>query len=108
MMESALLIFCSCPDEAMAMALARNLVERRLAACVSLLPSMHSIYHWQGAIETASECLLLIKTTHPCYPELEQAIRARHPYEIPEILAIPIDKGLPAYLQWVEQCTATM
>jgi periplasmic divalent cation tolerance protein len=95
------LVITNCPDEASANAIALAIVEAKLAACVNILPRVQSIYHWQGAVESATEVPLLIKTTTAAYPALEAAIRARHPYEIPEIIALPISAGLPAYLNWV-------
>lgn len=100
-MHEILLVLTNVPDEATGEAIARALVEDRLAACVNLLPAVQSIYRWQGAIEQAHETTLLIKTTPQRYPELEAAIRARHPYEVPEIVAVPVTAGLPAYLAWV-------
>lgn len=101
-----ILIVCSnLPDRNAALALARALVERRLAACVNVLAECTSVYRWQGAIETTTEVPVLIKTTAERYPELEQAIRALHPYELPEIVAVPIRGGLPGYLQWVSDET---
>jgi periplasmic divalent cation tolerance protein len=97
-------VFSTCPDDATANRLARMLVERRLAACVNLLPGITSCYRWQGAVETASEVLLLAKTATDRYGEVEQAIRQAHPYELPEIVMVPIDHGLPPYLQWIAQC----
>lgn len=99
---AVLLVFTTCPDEACAQRLARAMVEARLAACASVQAPARSFYHWQGAIEDASEVPLLLKTTAACYPALEAALRERHPYEVPEILAIPASAGLPAYLQWVQ------
>jgi periplasmic divalent cation tolerance protein len=100
-----LLVMTTLPDEASARALARGLVEQRLAACVNISPAVQSIYRWQGAIEEANEVMLLIKTTLRHYDELEAAIRHVHPYEVPEIIAVPITTGLPAYLEWIEQQT---
>lgn len=97
-----LLVITNCPDEAVANAIALALVEEKLAACVNILPRVQSVYHWQGAVESASEVPLLIKTAADRYPALEAAIRARHPYDTPEIIALPISHGLPAYLSWVE------
>lgn len=97
----ALLILTNCPDEESANAIALAVVEQKLAACVNILPRVQSVYRWQGAVEAASEIPLLIKSTAERYPALEAAIRERHPYEIPEIIAVPISAGLPAYLNWL-------
>ena len=99
--RQALLVLTNLPDQASAQALATTLVTERLAACVNLLAPCRSIYRWQGTIESAEEVPLLIKTTSERYAALEAAIRARHPYELPEIIAVPIDHGLPEYLAWV-------
>ena len=98
------IVLCSCPDPDTAARIARQLLETRLAACVNLVPGLTSLYHWQGTLESAQETLLLIKTTEACYPSLETLILKHHPYELPEILAIPIEQGLSAYLEWVRQC----
>ena len=102
-----LLIITSLPDEASAQTLATTLVAERLAACVSVLAPCRSTYRWQGTIESAAEIPLLIKTTTARYAALEDAIRARHPYELPEIIAVPIAHGLPEYLAWVVTETRT-
>lgn len=96
-----LLIFTNLPDAASADLLAQHLVEERLAACVSILAPCRSVYRWQGGLEQASEVPLLIKTTATGYAAVEAAIRARHPYELPEIVAVPVTHGLPAYLDWI-------
>ena len=96
-----LVVLTNLPDEASAQALATTLVTERLAACVNLLAPCRSIYRWQGGIESAQEVPMLIKTTAERYPALEAAIRGHHPYELPEIIAVPIDHGLPEYLAWV-------
>jgi periplasmic divalent cation tolerance protein len=96
-----LLVLTNCPDEDSANALALALVESRLAACVNILPRLQSIYRWQGKIESAPEIPLLIKSTAAAYPALEVRIRELHPYEVPEIVALAIDRGLPEYLNWV-------
>lgn len=98
---TALLVFTNCPDEDVANAIALALVEEKLAACVNILPRVQSVYRWQGTVESATEIPLLIKSTVEAYPALEAAIRARHPYEVPEIVAVPVERGLPAYLDWV-------
>ena len=97
----ALLVIANCPDEACANRIALAVVEAGLAACVNLLPRVQSVYRWQGAIESANEVPLLIKTTAGRYTELEAAIRELHPYDVPEIIALPIAQGLPAYLDWL-------
>src|SRR5574343_2026881 len=95
------LVITNCPDEETANRIALAVVEEKLAACVHILPRVQSIYRWQGAVESAVEVPLLIKTTAAAYPALEAAIRERHPYEVPEIIALPITAGLPAYVNWL-------
>ena len=95
------LVITNCPDEETANRIALAVVEAKLAACVNILPRVQSIYRWQGAVESAVEVPLLIKTTAAAYPALEAAIRERHPYDVPEIIALPITAGLPAYLNWL-------
>ncbi len=96
-----LLILTNCPDETTANAIGLAVVEARLAACVNILPRVQSIYRWQGAVESASEIPLLIKSTAAAYPALEATIRELHPYELPEIVALDVARGLPGYLNWV-------
>jgi periplasmic divalent cation tolerance protein len=100
-MEPVLLVLTNMPDLGVAQHIAQRLVEQKLAACVNIMPGVQSVYCWQGAIEQAQEITLLIKTTQQRYAELEQAIKALHPYDLPEIIALPIAAGLPAYLRWV-------
>jgi periplasmic divalent cation tolerance protein len=102
-----LLVLTNLPDAASAEALATTLVRERLAACVNVLAPCRSVYRWQGEIESAQEVPLLIKTTAMRYAALEAAIRAGHPYELPEIIAVPIAHGLPEYLSWVFTETRT-
>jgi periplasmic divalent cation tolerance protein len=99
------LVFCTCPDTVTAQSLARHLVEQRLAACVNLLPPMQSVYRWQGQIEQAQEVQLLIKTCAERLDALSAAIVQQHPYELPEILMVSPDAGLPAYLDWIRAQT---
>lgn len=103
---TCLLVLTNLPDEASARTLAGQLLDARLAACVNILAPCRSVYRWQGKIEDASETPLLIKTTAERYAALEKAIRAAHPYELPEIIAVPITHGLPDYLRWVATETA--
>ena len=96
-----LLVFTNLPDRVSAESMAQFLVEGQLAACANIYTPCRSIYRWKGAVETTDEVPLLIKTTEARYPALEAAIRERHPYEIPEIIAVPIVAGLPDYLAWL-------
>ena len=101
----SLLVVTNLPDRESAEKLAALLIERRLAACVNILAPCSSVYRWQGEIQHDEEHPLLIKTAKDRYAELEAAIRANHPYELPEVIAVPVIQGLPAYLQWVESET---
>lgn len=100
-MSDILLVITNLPDTESATRLAQQVIEQRAAACVNQIAPCTSTYRWQGKIETATEVPLLIKTTLDAYPRLEQLIRAAHPYELPEIIAVPISAGFPAYLAWV-------
>ena len=104
--DETLLVLTSLPDADSAQRIARLLVEQHLAACVNILAPCTSVYRWQDNIETATEVPLLIKTSLLCYPALQAALTEAHPYELPEIIAVPIHKGLPAYLSWVGAETA--
>ena len=84
----------------------RTLVEERLAACVNLVPTVRSIYRWQGAVSDDTECLALIKTTAERYSALAQRVLALHPYEVPELIALPVATGHAAYLAWLAASTA--
>jgi periplasmic divalent cation tolerance protein len=98
---TVLLCHCSCPDIDTARRIAQALVDERHAACVTLLPGVQSIYRWQGAIERADEILLSIKTTRAQFEPMAARIASLHPYELPEVLAVEVAAGLPAYLEWV-------
>jgi len=100
-----LLVYCTCPDSDSAKSIANQLVKRSLAACVNILPGVISTYLWQGSLETSEEVLLLIKSSNKQYPELEQIVVSLHPYELPEIIAVSVERGHPEYLHWVKQCT---
>ena len=104
MMVQTLLVHCSCPDTGTAERIAKALLERRQAACVSIGPGLTSLYHWEGRLERSRETLLLIKSRSRAYDALEQTILSLHPYELPEIIAVPVERGLPGYLHWVDQC----
>ena len=101
-----LLVITNLPDRAAAERLADALIEKRVAACVNILAPCRSVYRRKGAVQHDEEHPLLIKTTEEQYAGLEAAIRAGHPYELPEIIAVPIERGLPAYLDWVATETA--
>ena len=98
---SVLLVVTNLPDRASAEKLADVLVEGRAAACVNILAPCRSVYRWKGALQRDEEHPILAKTTADRYPALEALIRANHPYELPEIVAVPVERGLPAYLDWV-------
>ncbi len=99
--NDVLLVFTNLPDRDAAESLANTLIEEKVAACVNILGTCTSVYRWQGAVENADEIPLLIKTTGARYAALEAVIRRLHPYELPEIIAVPLAQGLPGYLQWV-------
>jgi len=99
-------VLTNLPDQKSAEVLAFSLVEARLAACVNILPPIQSVYQWKDQIENASEIMMLIKTTQERYPAVEESIFRLHPYEVPEIIALPIVSGLPAYLSWIEAETS--
>jgi periplasmic divalent cation tolerance protein len=102
----ALLVISNLPDRASAERIARLLIEKRLAACVNILSPCRSVYRWKGEVEDAEEFPMLVKTTRARYAELEAAIRKEHPYDLPEIVALPLAAGLRAYLDWVADETA--
>ena len=104
--SETLLVLTTLPGREAALKLARALVEKRLAACVNILSGCTSIYRWQDNVEQAEEVPLLIKTRAGRYAELEAAIRSLHPYELPEIIAVPVVQGLADYLGWVAEETA--
>lgn len=106
MEDDVLVVLTNLPDRASAEGLACALIEARLAACVNVLAPVRSVYRWQDKLETTEETPLLIKTTRARYGALEAAIRAQHPYELPEILAFRVEAGLDAYLAWVVAETA--
>jgi periplasmic divalent cation tolerance protein len=98
----AILVMTTLPNREGAVRMAQDLIDAGLAACVNVLAPCTSIYHWQGKTESAEEFPLLIKTSSTRYAELEQKIRQQHPYELPEIISVPIKNALPEYLHWIE------
>ena len=101
MSDPAILVLTNLPDRARATALARALLVERLAACVNIGAPIESIYHWRGQIETASEVPVIIKTRSALFPDVERAIRNIHPYDTPEIVAIPVAYAHEPYLEWL-------
>ena len=97
------IVLSTAGSEEEAQKIARHLVERQLAACVNIVPRIESIYRWQGHVESSREWLLLIKTTVEKFPSVRLAITELHSYELPECIALAIDDGSPAYLQWIEE-----
>jgi periplasmic divalent cation tolerance protein len=104
-MPDNLLVITTLPDPAAGERLAVLLVERGLAACVNIGPPVKSVYRWQGRLEKGMEVMLTIKTSRERYPQLENAIVDGHPYELPEVIAVPITGGLNEYLRWIQTCT---
>lgn len=100
-MNDVLVCLCTCPDRAIGQRIAETLVGENLAACVNILPGVHSVYRWHGAVEHADEVLLLAKTTRARMDALQARLLELHPYELPELLAVEAVGGLPAYLDWV-------
>ncbi|MGB5405201.1 MAG: divalent-cation tolerance protein CutA [Thiogranum sp.] len=95
------IVFCTVPDTDTGHRIAAQLVEYGFAACVNLIPGVESVYRWQGRLEKASEVLLMIKSRSADYTAVETAISALHPYELPEIIAVPLSNGSAGYLDWV-------
>ncbi|KAK2113525.1 hypothetical protein P7K49_007791 [Saguinus oedipus] len=100
--------FVTCPNEKVAKEIARAVVEKHLAACVNLIPQITSIYEWKGKIEEDSEVLMMIKTQSSLVPALTDFVRSVHPYEVAEVIALPVEQGNFPYLQWVHQVTESV
>ena len=103
MPEEALVVFATFPDAEKARQVVRTLVEERLAACGNIVPAVESIYRWEGKVETANEVLVVLKTDLGHYRTLEARLKALHPYEVPECLALRVEEGLPDYLRWITE-----
>lgn len=99
------LVITNLPNREVAEQLAQQLIEARVAACINILAPCTSIYHWQGKIESTSEFPMLIKTTSARYKEVQRIIQEKHPYELPEIICVAVEAGLPEFLKWVEDET---
>ena len=100
------IVFCTCPNMGTAEAIAKRLVGESLAACVNIVDGIRSVYQWKDKVESDDELLLIIKTSEGRYPALEAAIRDSHPYELPEIVCVPIVAGLAGYLAWINDAVA--
>lgn len=102
MAQEVVVVLVTCPP-AEAEGLAESLVEARVAACVNVVPGLRSIYRWKGAVQKDDEALLVIKTTRERFDELKQTVLSRHPYELPEVIALPVERGHTPYLDWVAE-----
>lgn len=105
-MTDACIVWSACPDAGAADTIAETLVREGLAACVTVLPGVHSVYRWQGVLEREAQSVLMIKCQAGAYPRLESRLRALHPDQVPELLCVPVVAGLPAYLAWMAQAHA--
>ena len=104
-MTDAIVVLCTCPDQTSADLISELLLKQQLAACITQLPGVTSIYRWQGKVERATEIQLIIKSRQPHFATLQDCIVAHHPYDVPELLALPVNTGLPAYLDWLREET---
>lgn len=104
-MKEPIFIFCTVPDADTARIIGKTIVEKKLAACVSWGSAVHSVYRWDGRIEEADELNLTIKTVRKKYNEVQEVILSLHPYELPEIVSVPVLDGLEPYLEWIRQGT---
>ncbi|CAL9699798.1 unnamed protein product [Knipowitschia caucasica] len=93
--------FITCPNHTVALELARGIVQRKLAACVNIVPAIKSVYEWQGKIEEDDEVLLMVKTRSSMVSSLAEFVRSNHPYEVAEVISLPIEQGNPPYLKWI-------
>lgn len=100
---SALIVLTNFPDRKTARQISSTLVKEGLAACINLIPGAESLYLWKGELQNDPEVQAVIKTTKDCYEELEKSLRRKHPYDLPEIIAISVENGNPAYLEWIEK-----
>ena len=100
MAKDVLVVLVTCPPDK-AQGIADALVEERVAACVNVVPSLHSVYRWKGAVHHEDEAMLLVKTTKDRFEALKQAVLKHHPYELPEVIAVAVDRGHAPYLEWV-------
>jgi periplasmic divalent cation tolerance protein len=102
---SAIIIYCTCPDIGTADRISSQIIRQHMAACVSQVKEVTSLYEWNGKIEKQNEVLLIIKTTLERFNAIQKLVLEEHPYELPELIAVPVTTGLPDYLDWISQCT---
>jgi periplasmic divalent cation tolerance protein len=107
MNEQVIIVLSSCPDETSASGLAKALIAEGLAACVNRVAGMHSTYVWDGVLKDEAEVLLLIKTVASTLPALTARLNELHPYELPELVTIPVSGGNEPYLEWVRRCATS-
>jgi periplasmic divalent cation tolerance protein len=100
---SARVVFVTCPDEECAVALARSLVEKRLAACVNVVQNVRSIYRWEDQVQQDTEVLLVVKTRVDRVAALTSTVQQEHPYDVPEVVVLPVEQGSRAYLSWIDE-----
>jgi len=103
-MASHIAVITTCPSNDIARRIAERLVDEHLAACVAVMPQIESVYRWKNERQSTIETMLFIKTRQDAYERVEQAILSEHPYDLPEIIAIPVSSGLPGYLAWIDEC----
>ena len=105
MSTKTLILLCTCPDDAVAADLSTQLVEQGLAACINRVPGLTSVYKWEGKMQSGTEALLMIKTSEAAVEQLIVELKRLHPYELPEIIAVPITAGYQPYLDWILEST---
>jgi len=108
-MTDKIVVLVTCASARQARAIARRLVEQRLAACGNVVEApVRSIYRWKGKVDSAKECLLILKTSRRRFPALERAVRKLHTYDLPEVIALPVIEGSKPYLRWISESTASL
>lgn len=105
MADDVLMGFCTCPDAQVAGDIAEALIGEGHAACANVIPGLTSVYYWEGEVHRDPETLLVMKTSAVAWQRLQDTIQRLHPDDVPEIIAVPVDRGLPAYLEWVGEQT---
>lgn len=105
--SNILIVFMTAPNRREATRIARSLVREKLVACANIVPEVTSIFHWEGRVQKSREVLLILKTTNRRYHALENTIRSMHSYEVPEIVAVPVARGLDQYIEWVREETTS-